>query len=456
MKYEDGNLVLKYFDLLDEFIRVRVFADNELGIVSRVDVHNKAEYRQAVIRECLPDATGPVRSRLKALEDDYDPMTIEDLLYQVCIDVNPGLEIHHVSLPAPGEPEVHDESIEDGTLLAVPREVASLERSLKRRIVGQDEAVERLAKSIKKAAIGLKRPNTPVGTFFLVGRTGTGKTEIAKALAASLWCEPGKLVRIDCSEYALPHEYAKLIGSPPGYIGHAEGGYLTEAVKAKKNCVVLFDEIEKAHHKVHNLLLQILDEGMLTDSRGETVSFQDAIILLTSNVGIEQIDQVRTRMGFDWKKRISLEQIDHKTITREALRESFRPEFLNRIDEIVVFNPLYIEDCVRIAGKMLSQISELLGKRGFEVRFSSGLKRHLAKVGFSEEFGARELDRLIKREVEDRLVEAILDAGLGSGSRLYVRVRSGRVVVEIVTEDSAESVASGVDVSSPELEACKA
>lgn len=431
MKYEDGNLVLKYFDLLDEFIRVRVLTDADLGLVAGVDVGNKTEYRQAVIRECLPDCTGPVARRLKSLEDDYDPMTIEDLLYQVCIDVNPNLEIHQVCLPAGSGPEkVGDDEDAVQGLRAVPREVATLDRSLKRRIVGQDEAVERLSKAIKKAAIGLKRPHTPVGTFFLVGRTGTGKTEIAKALASALWTEPGKLVRIDCSEYALPHEYAKLIGSPPGYIGHSEGGYLTEAVKAKKKCVVLFDEIEKAHHKVHNLLLQILDEGMLTDSRGETISFQDAIILLTSNVGIDQIDQVRSRMGFDWKKRISLQQVDHKEITREALRETFRPEFLNRIDEVVVFNPLDVEDCVRIASKMLAQVSDLLATRGFRIRFSQGLKRHLAKLGFSEDYGARELDRLIKREVEDQLVETILDANLGAGSRLYVRLRGGKIVVE--------------------------
>lgn len=432
MKYDDGNLVLKYFDLLDEFIRVRVLSDADLGKLAGLDVRNKTEYRQSVIRECLPDSRGPVADRLKALEDDYDPLTIEDLLYQVCIDVNPNLEIHQVCLPASGGDEQESE-VEQSTrkgLRAVPREVAVLDRSLKRRIVGQDEAVERLAKAIKKAAIGLKRPHTPVGTFFLVGRTGTGKTEIAKALASSLWNEPGKLVRIDCSEYALPHEYAKLIGSPPGYIGHSEGGYLTEAVKAKKQCVVLFDEIEKAHNKVHNLLLQILDEGVLTDSRGETISFHDAIILLTSNVGIEQIDQVRSRMGFDWKKRRSLEQVDHKAITREALKESFRPEFLNRIDEVIVFNPLDLEVCVRIAGKMLGQVSELLSARGYKVRFSQGLKRYLAKAGFSEDYGARELDRLIKREVEDRLVERILDSDLGPGARLYVRVRSGKVTVE--------------------------
>ncbi len=436
MKSDDGNLVLKYFDLLDEFVRVRVLPDSELSVVAQLDVQNKAQYRQAVIGQCLPDCPGAISAKLKVLEEEYDPLTIEDLLYQVCIDVNPNLEIHQVSLPAKAMDVLTpvDQRRRKG-LNPVPKNVANLEKSLRRRIVGQDQVVKRLAKAIKKAAIGLKRPQTPVGTFFLVGRTGTGKTEIAKALADSLWSEPGKLVRVDCSEYALPHEYAKLIGSPPGYIGHAEGGYLTEAVKARKHCVVLFDEIEKAHHKVHNLLLQILDEGMLTDSRGETISFADAVILMTSNLGIEQIDRVRSRMGFDQKKRQSLRDCDHATITVEALRESFRPEFLNRIDEIVVFNPLDVDVCARIAGRMLGQIGKLLLARGYKVRFSPALKRHLARRGFSEDYGARELGRLIKREVEDPLAETIIDGNLGWGAELFVRLKSGSIVVEIESVD---------------------
>ena len=430
MKYEDSNLVLKYFDLLDEFIRVRVLSDSELNEVADTEIKNKSQYRRAVIEHCLPDMDGEIALRLRALEDDYDPVTIEDLLYQVCIDVNPNLEIHQVSLPAKQAEESKDEPDQGRGCHPVPKAVANLEKAIKRRIVGQDEAITRLGKAIKKAAIGLKSPHTPVGTFLLVGRTGTGKTEIAKALADSLYEEPGRLVRIDCSEYALPHEYAKLIGSPPGYIGHSEGGYLTEAVKAKKQCVVLFDEIEKAHHKVHNLLLQVLDEGMVTDSRGEHICFKEAIIILTSNIGIEQIDQVRSRMGFDYKKRLAITDVDHAAITREALRDNFRPEFLNRIDEVIVFNPLDIDVCTRIAGKMLSGISELLAKRGYKVRFTSGLKRNLARRGFSDEYGARELNRLIKREVEDPLVETILDEQLGYGATLQVRLRGGRVHVE--------------------------
>ncbi len=302
MRPAESTLVLKYFDLLDEFIRVRVLGEVELEAVADLDVRNKAEYRKAVIRLCLPDCPGEVSRRLGVLEDDYDPLTIEDLLYQVCIDVNPNLEIHQVSLPTQAAEEEERPARQSRRLSPVPKNVQRLDKDLRRHIVGQDEAIERLAKAIKKAAIGLKRPHTPVGTFFLVGRTGTGNTEIAKVLANSLFGGPGHLIRVDCSEYALPHEYSKLIGSPPGYIGHSEGGYLSEAVKGRKQCVVLFDEIEKAHEKVHNLLLQILDEGTLTDSRGETVSFTDAIILLTSNLGIDEIDRVRGRMGFDWKK----------------------------------------------------------------------------------------------------------------------------------------------------------
>jgi len=293
---------------------------------------------------------------------------------------------------------------------------------------------------MQKSAIGLKRPNQPVGSFFLVGRTGTGKTEIAKALTEALYEEPGRLVRIDCSEYALPHEYAKLIGSPPGYIGHSEGGYLTEGVKAKDHCVVLFDEIEKAHYKVHNLLLQILDEGVLTDSKGETVSFQNAVILLTSNLGVEEIERIQGRMGFDRDKRVKLDDIDHAEATKEALRDNFRPEFLNRIDEIIVFNPLDVEVCTRIAGSMLRDIQTLLGARGYHLKFSAGIKRHLAVNGFSEEYGARELRRLIKRQIEDLLAERILEDRILPGAELSLKMRGGRVAVEEVPQEK-ESLA---------------
>jgi ATP-dependent Clp protease ATP-binding subunit ClpC len=370
------------------------------------------------------------------MDEGYDPEIVEELLYQICIDVNPSLEIHQVSIPTNEdnaaivtEDPFLPQPDNDAARQSLFRRVSSLERSLRTQIIGQDSAISSLVRAVKKSAVGLKRPSHPVGTFLLVGRTGTGKTELAKSMARSLFNDPGAMIRVDCSEYALPHEYAKLIGSPPGYIGHNEGGFLTEGIKKKPTSVVLFDEVEKAHYKVHNLLLQLLDEGIITDSKGQTVQFNQALILMTSNLGIDKIDAVRTRMGFSAAhQRQSLDDIDLKQVTNEALSEFFRPEFVNRIDEIIMFNPLDQKVCQRIAGNMLREVTDLLKRRGIAISFSPQVRVRLAKDGFSEEFGARELRRLIKRNIEDPITEMILDNDLGSGSKVTVRIKGGQYV----------------------------
>jgi ATP-dependent Clp protease ATP-binding subunit ClpC len=370
------------------------------------------------------------------MDDGYDPEIVEELLYQICIDVNPSLEIHQVSIPTTEENTAlttedpfMPQANSDAARQSLFRRVSSLERTLRTQIIGQDNAISSLVRAVKKSAVGLKRPSHPVGTFLLVGRTGTGKTELAKSMARSLFNDPGAMIRVDCSEYALPHEYAKLIGSPPGYIGHNEGGFLTEGIKKKPTSVVLFDEVEKAHYKVHNLLLQLLDEGIITDSKGQTVQFNQALILMTSNLGIDKIDAVRTRMGFSAAhQRQSLNDINLKEVTNEALSEFFRPEFVNRIDEIIMFNPLDQKVCQRIAGNMLREVSDLLKRRGITVSFSPQVRVRLAKDGYSEEFGARELRRLIKRNIEDPITELILDNDLGAGSKVTVRIKGGQFV----------------------------
>ncbi|MBL8734065.1 MAG: ATP-dependent Clp protease ATP-binding subunit [Planctomycetes bacterium] len=433
MKHPGAAFVIKYFDLIDEFIKVRCCSEELLQELHAAPIANKSDYRQRVVRTCVPTFDGEVLAAVRKLDEGYDLEVVEELLYQICIDVNPSLEIHQVSIPSgangkateaddPFLPRPGNEAARQGLF----RRVANLERNLRQQIIGQDEAIESLVRAVKKAAVGLKRPTNPVGTFLLVGRTGTGKTELAKAVARNLFDDPSAMIRVDCSEYALPHEYAKLIGSPPGYIGHNEGGFLTEAIKKKPTSVVLFDEIEKAHYKVHNLLLQLLDEGIITDSKGQTVSFHQALILMTSNLGIEKIEAVRTRMGFSSAhRRQSLKDINLREVTLEALRESFRPEFVNRIDEVIMFNALDENVCQRIAGNMLREVTELLKRRGIHVTFSPGVRVLLAKQGFSEEFGARELRRLIKRRIEDPLTELILDHDLGPGARVTVRVRNG-------------------------------
>ncbi|MBL9079434.1 MAG: ATP-dependent Clp protease ATP-binding subunit [Planctomycetes bacterium] len=434
MKHPGAAFVIKYFDLIDEFIKVRCCSDELLQELHATPISNKSHYRQRVVRACVPSFENEVLAAVRRMDEGYDLEIVEELLYQICIDVNPSLEIHQVSIPQPNgaRPAAEPEDLflprpgNDSARQNLFRRVTCLERSLRQQIIGQDDAITSLVRAVKKAAVGLKRPTHPVGTFLLVGRTGTGKTELAKAVARNLFDDPSAMIRVDCSEYALPHEYAKLIGSPPGYIGHNEGGFLTEAIKKKPNSVVLFDEVEKAHYKVHNLLLQLLDEGIITDSKGQTVSFHQALILMTSNLGIEKIDAVRTRMGFSAAhRRQSLKDIDLRTVTFEALREFFRPEFVNRIDEVVMFNPLDEKVCQRIAGNMLREVADLLKRRGIQVTWSPGVRVLLAKQGFSEEFGARELRRLIKRRIEDPLTELILDHDLGQGAEVTVRVRNG-------------------------------
>ena len=427
--------MIKYFDLIDEFIKVRCCSEDLLQELHAAPIANKSDYRHRVVRSCVPTFESEVLGAVRRMDEGYDPEIVEELLYQICIDVNPSLEIHQVSIPS--NEDGNQAMVNDDPFLPRPgndqarqqlfRRVTNLERSLRQKVIGQDSAITSLVRAVKKAAVGLKRPTHPVGTFLLVGRTGTGKTELAKSMAKSLFDDPTAMIRVDCSEYALPHEYAKLIGSPPGYIGHNEGGFLTEGIKKKPTSVVLFDEVEKAHYKVHNLLLQLLDEGIITDSKGQTVSFDQALILMTSNLGIEKIDAVRTRMGFSAAhQRQSLNDIDLKEVTNEALSEFFRPEFVNRIDEVIMFNPLDEKVCQRIAGNMLREVSELLKRRGIIATFSAQVRVRLAKQGFSEEFGARELRRLIKRHIEDPLTELILDNDLGTGAKVQVRVKGGQ------------------------------
>ena len=449
MKHPDASYVIKYFDLVDEFIRIRCCTDDVLTDLHRLQVHNKATYRTRIVEACVPEYLTEILTAVAKLDEEYDQEIVEELLYQICIDVNPSLEIHQVSIPAPAAAGTANQGSEP--MLAACgaeqrqmfRKVLGLERALKAQVIGQDDAVHCLSRAIKKAAVGLQRPDTPVGTFLLVGRTGTGKTELAKALSRCMFEDTGRLVRIDCSEYALPHEYAKLIGSPPGYIGHNEGGYLTETVKKKPQCIVLFDEIEKAHQKVHNLLLQVLDEGVLTDSKGQVIDFQQTVVIMTSNLGVAEVDAIRTRMGFSKKhQEQSLADMDLKEPTVDALKTYFRPEFVNRIDEVVVFNPLDEKVCCRIAARMLREVADLLARTGIKVRYSSSVRNVLAKQGFSEEFGARELKRLIKRKIEDPITELILDEELGPGAEIDVRVRGGEPVVTLLTPGNGSLTAA--------------
>ena len=429
----DCNVILKYCEILDEFIKIRVFSDEDLGELLKVgDIPNKRAYQQLVVTACVVDYHDAVLPLFKKINRVYKTEALEELLYQICVEVNPHLEIHQVSLPLePGEQAGQLHLLQSpglGNQRESRRSLDRVQQDLGRRIIGQEEAVAIVMRSLRKAAAGLKPPQKPIGVFLLVGQTGTGKTELAKVTAQHVFGDSSHLVRIDCSEYALPHEYAKLIGAPPGYVGHNDGGHLTEAMKERKNGVVLFDEIEKAHRKVHNLLLQIMDEGFITDSKGQRISFDSSLILMTSNVGVEELDRIRNRMGLQ----SAMEEVrqlcpeEARDATLEAMRSAFRPEFINRLDGVVVFNPLTEGDCVRIARNQISTVAHYLDESGVTLEVTPQVHRRLAQLGFHPEYGARELRRTIQQEIEEPLSERILCGEFDAGSVVRVSVRAGQ------------------------------
>ncbi|MGN0462315.1 MAG: ATP-dependent Clp protease ATP-binding subunit, partial [Ruminococcus sp.] len=286
----------------------------------------------------------------------------------------------------------------------------NMEEILHKRVIGQDEAVKAISKAIRRGRVGLKDPKRPVGSFIFLGPTGVGKTELCKSLAEVMFGDENAMLRLDMSEYMEKHTVSKLIGSPPGYVGYEEGGYLTDKVRRKPYSVVLFDEIEKAHPDVFNILLQILEDGRLTDSQGRTVDFKNTVIIMTSNVGARLItDKQNNSLGFytEEEKEKSFEKIKDDVIGE--LKKMFRPEFLNRVDDIIVFNKLTQEDIEKIAYNMLENLRNRLLGLDIEISFTDEAVKAIAKEGYDEDYGARPLRRAIRSKIEDVLSEEILE-----------------------------------------------
>jgi len=307
--------------------------------------------------------------------------------------------------------------------------LVKIEDELHKRVIGQNEAIKAVSSALRRARAGLSDADKPLGSFMFLGPTGVGKTELARALAGFMFNDDKALVRIDMSEYMERHSTSRLIGSPPGYVGHEEGGQLTETVRHRPYSLILFDEIEKAHPEVFNLLLQILDNGRLTDGKGKLVNFKNSIIIMTSNVGSQYL-RAMSGLGFsasDKDKKVEEEE-NYRGKIKNALRDSFRPEFLNRIDEIIIFNPLSPADIEKIVDLQLAQIEERLGEKKIKVVIEPAAKKYLSKEGFDPEFGARPLKRLIQKLILDTLADKIIRGELKDGGKVKVNFKSDSLV----------------------------
>ena len=314
-----------------------------------------------------------------------------------------------------------------------------LEETLHKRVIGQDSAVVSISKAIRRARVGLKSPNRPVGSFIFSGPTGVGKTELAKALSEAIFGSEDNMVRVDMSEFMEKHSTSKLIGSPPGYVGYDEGGNLTETIRKKPYSVILFDEIEKAHPDVFNIMLQILDDGRLTDSRGRVVNFKNTIIIMTSNVGASRIENV-SKLGFAVSDDVEQDRYEKlKDTVMEEMKKAFRPEFLNRVDDIIVFAHLNKDEVRKIADIMLNDLIKRIKEQDLTMEVTDEVKDYLAKDGYSENYGARPLRRLIQKKIEDPIAEEILTGEYKHGDTIRLKLDNDRIVFERITPEQKDA-----------------
>jgi len=312
------------------------------------------------------------------------------------------------------------------------KKLSRIEDEFKKRVIGQDEAIAKIANAIRRSRAGISDVNRPIGSFMFLGPTGVGKTELAKTVAEFMFNDDKAMVRVDMSEYMERHTVSKLIGSPPGYVGHEEGGQLTETVRHRPYSVILFDEIEKAHPEVFNIMLQVLDDGLLTDAKGRHVNFKNTIIIMTSNVGGEYVKQME-KLGFASEEETEEKKnIDLKDKIQKSLESRFRPEFLNRLDEIIIFNPLSSESIKDIVGKQIEIVVKRLREKEMILTVSEDALSILAKEGYNPHYGARPLKRLIQSKILNPVAEHIVSGKIRGGDKVMVDVdKDNQIVIKL-------------------------
>jgi ATP-dependent Clp protease ATP-binding subunit ClpC len=439
---EKSQMKIKFCEALDRFIEIRVMAQDDINkLFKNLKTTDKKSYKRLIINAVVVNYLDEIAPLIFG-ENNYSLFgeIAEQEIYNLCIKVNPDLDIKKVTITVESNDDARDammplldghEKQEDD----MAEKLLNMESYLRKRIVGQDNALSKVSLAIRKAHVGLKNPIRPIGVFLFCGPTGVGKTEFAKALTEFMYGDENELVRIDCSEYAQSHEYAKLIGAPPGYIGHKDGGFLTETVGKKPHSVVLFDEIEKADEKVHNLLLQIFDAGVITDNKGTKISFKNSIVIMTSNVGVTGVVEHEKAIGFGDKKSQITQDFKDKEMLK-SLEKAFKPEFLNRVDEIINFRSLTREDNIEIIDIMLAQVCERLEKMGMHLVITNEMKAYLVDNGTDIKMGARPLKRAIYRYVEGILSEDILKKVFQSGDSIIPVISDKKISYKVYDEKS--------------------
>jgi ATP-dependent Clp protease ATP-binding subunit ClpC len=412
----DRSMPDKAIDVLDE-----AGATTNVG-VEKPDNIKELESKKAEINEKKKEVVVKQKYEEAAKLRDEEKKVIEDLTtamaeWQAKLDKKVtvvGVEIiSEVVSMMTGIPLTKISTQESKKLMALDGELTG-------RVIGQDDAVTKVVKAIKRNRIGIKDKNKPVGSFIFLGPTGVGKTLLAKLLAEHVYGDADSLIRMDMSEYMEKHSVSRLVGPPPGYVGYEQGGQLTEKVRRKPHCVILFDEIEKAHEDVFNILLQLLDEGMLTDGLGRKVNFKNALIILTSNIGVKEVSSFGKTMGFETASSIVGEENRARGIIEKALKKKFKPEFLNRIDEAIVFNGLKEQDIHKIIHLEISKLKQRVAEMNFNLEISQEAIEFLAKQGYDEAYGARPLARAIQHYVEDPVADEILNENIAEGETIGI------------------------------------
>jgi len=430
--------VFKYLEPADRFVRIRTWRplDADARLPRPTDGLDREGYERAVVEAFVEEVDALEGRAPKGRKGRPADRDLVRALYALVVSVNPELAIERVSLAASTEAVAAStrQEVAAAADRRMRRRAASLAERLRERVVGQDRAIEAVLRAFRRSAAGLDDGRGPRAALLFLGPTGSGKTELARALASELGGDDA-LLRIDCSEYGEGHEYAKLIGAPPGYVGHTEGGLLTDGIRKRPDAVVLFDEVEKAHSRLHHLLLQVLDDGRITDGQGQTADLTRAFVILTSNTGSDELERARVALGFGQGE---LDPRATGEIAERALAATFRPEFLGRLDDVVAFRPLAARDAVRIASAKLADLAVRVRRRGARIRQSTAVARWVAERGFSARSGARSIESVIRRDVEAPLAEALLappgttgttgTAGAtGSRKRFALTIRGGRL-----------------------------